>query len=73
MEAYYSREALYMDQWSREVTNRLKASRIYKAAQSLEQRYRVNHKNEVNDPYRRPCVIPPKKPNQVVRVIEYAK
>jgi hypothetical protein len=61
--AYYSREALEMDKWAREVTNRLKASRIYKVAQSLEQRYRDNHKSEVNDPYRRPAVHPGKPPS----------
>jgi hypothetical protein len=73
MNAWYSSEALWMEQWALQESDRLKASRIFKAAQSLEQRYRDNHKGEVNDPYRRPCILMPKKPNQIARVIEYAQ
>jgi hypothetical protein len=57
MQTYYSREALDMDQWAREENNRVKASRIFKAAQSLEQRYRAHHKPEHNEAYRLSVVI----------------
>lgn len=58
MQAYYSREALAMDQWAREEPNRVKASHIYRVAQNLEQRYRDYHKDEVNDHYKRPVSMP---------------
>jgi hypothetical protein len=48
MQTYYSSEALDMDQWAREENNRVKASRIFKAAQSLEQRYRDNHSPQLH-------------------------
>ncbi len=56
--AFYSSQALELDQWAREEPIRLKASRIYKAAQSLEERYRHGHKNEVDDTYTWPASLP---------------
>lgn len=64
-DAYYSRTALELMMWAREENNRLKASRIAKVAQSVEERYRKAHWEEVADPYRKPSPLllaPPKPP-----------
>jgi hypothetical protein len=56
MEGRYSREAQQLMSWAVEENNRIKASHILKAAQSLELRYRENHRSIVDDLYTRPSV-----------------
>jgi hypothetical protein len=63
VKAFYSRAAYELQEWARQEPDRLKASRIYLVALSLEQRYRANHKREVNDPYIRPAVDPGRPPS----------
>jgi hypothetical protein len=57
--AYYSDEAKGLHKWALEERHRLKATRIYKVAQSVEKRFRDNHES---DPYSFPTVVPPTGP-----------
>lgn len=63
MNLYYSQAALELHGWALQENNRLKATRIYQAAQSLELQYREHHKSEVNDPCTKPMFYVGKPPN----------
>lgn len=60
--AWYSREAADLYDWAMQEVNRIKATRIYKAAMSLEERYRKHHKAIVDDPYTKPVCMPGRPP-----------
>jgi hypothetical protein len=57
--AFYSHEALDLMNWAQRENNRIKASCIFKVAQSLEERFRKHHRNIVDDSYTRPLGLIP--------------
>lgn len=60
--AYYSKAARDLADWAENVNDRFKATHISRAAQTVEERYRREHPDIVQDPYCFPIGLIPKPP-----------